>query len=595
MKYISGVRLVDVGMKRVPKLFQNLTIINRLMLIFERKGKTFKEIMRTFGSAFLFFCLLSMQHVAAMGDDDDHDEEAKPLIDRDIEMGDYVTKPSLVGTDVPDTNRNWNDGFRNLVQGESSCKSIPVEWSSTLSNSIYNSMNMGTLVSLGYSTGLMALRGLDSSMLLNNLITMSFMPATSLLGGFFKTFLNIQSADVNQFKHLYNCIKEAGDLNGQKVPERLGKFLVQWDNLIEQRLQYWNKKVTSASNTATAAAIELAEVEEFFHALRIRYVMASLPTKPKKVKGMEPGSDREALYKFINELPEAIRDDIGAIVEQMKTNSIETNTPSKIQVYLMGDAGTGKTSTVMKLSKLTGIPYCEFNGKDVQNSDELKGSIQFDSLPDLTSKKDESTVENLLGKLFMCFAKTGVANPIIFIDEMGDIFKLMDDIVSYGFEHHLMGQRDLKLLFDPSVNEINIWGGRRFEMDLSRVTWITTGNYKCNWAPVASRLNIIQFSALPVDNKKAIIQSAIQKEKEILNKHLTTSISQRVADILDQSMSILEEADKSVPGGRISQSVVGMVSNWAIAQALRDGSSSGSLASELERFIGHLYKTFTTG
>ena len=280
-------------------------------------------------------------------------------------------------------------------------------------------------------------------------------------------------------------------------------------------------------------------------------IILGLPQMAKNVAHYEPGGDHEKLKEldsklnqFISRVPEKNREHLANLIMRIRDNSIPgAKSAGQVQAYFHGPPGTGKTWFTRSLAETLGLPLCEIVLKNDDNSD-LTGGGGY-----TRNGKEQSKDEDIFGKLFMCFVRKGVTNPIIFLDEAGDYINKKDDsntLVSI-----------LKLILDPASRTISVYGDQ-FELDISRATFILAGNSRLKDTALKSRVPQIEFDSLEQDQKRHALELAIKEDREHLKPILNEKEFRRVLKEVQKYTSFMLDLNEKmgIPGARILQQVV---------------------------------------
>jgi ATP-dependent Lon protease len=285
-------------------------------------------------------------------------------------------------------------------------------------------------------------------------------------------------------------------------------------------------------------------------------VLLSLPTKIMNVAQYDKLGDERleaALQWNIDHLlgryPEPIREPLSLFVQAVRDNSI-LKTGKRVQAFLYGPSGTGKTTFVKLLGEATGLPVCYVELSKIEAKHELLGSEQTDPI---CAMKDSV----LLGKIGNCFVEAGVLNPIIFFDEAGEYLGESEKSHQYDFDHmkKQMIQSVFKKLLDPNQGLLDL-AGLGISFDATRATYVFASNYKLNNAALLSRMPQIHFERLTLAEKESALNVAFAKKMDDLRDVMKES---EVEDIRKTASAylpyLLAEDNKLNPGARIIQEV----------------------------------------
>ena len=196
--------------------------------------------------------------------------------------------------------------------------------------------------------------------------------------------------------------------------------------------------------------------------------------------------------KLIGSYSDDMKETLSSLVGQIRANCFLKN-PRRMQVYLQGSPGTGKTRFARRLADALQLPLVLINLKNSNMSD-LSGEKSYPEMVRSATYSDEKTV----GTIPFGMIKSNTSNPIILMDEAGDMMS----------DYHMT--YDLKSLLDPERLSLDVPAFLNGSVDFSRATVILTGNANLGDSALLSRLKQINFTALPRSRKKMIISREIQ-------------------------------------------------------------------------------------
>ncbi|RWR13810.1 AAA family ATPase [Paenirhodobacter populi] len=170
------------------------------------------------------------------------------------------------------------------------------------------------------------------------------------------------------------------------------------------------------------------------------------------------------------------------------------NTVSFDPVLIGGPPGIGKTHYARNLAESVGAPHLVLDGATMNSSFQISGVERG------WSSADASPIVRLI-------AETGVANPIVIIDECE---KISRDQARAGNAHHallsLMERLSAKRWRCPFTE---------MELDLSRVSWILTANdVELVAAPLRDRCRVIHAKAPSEKDIQSFIAARMSGQDE---------------------------------------------------------------------------------
>ncbi|TKC92610.1 AAA family ATPase [Trinickia terrae] len=309
-----------------------------------------------------------------------------------------------------------------------------------------------------------------------------------------------------------------------------------------------------------------ATMEEIDHAIRfgtqsatwldwkikhLQLVILSRPLEAKNLMSQAPQDKQRraaALEKLLSDYPEKNHGIIETMVQKIQANSVR-NEPQRVQAYLYGPAGTGKTRFARELAKVLDVPLVTVK-IPAKNLDSILGT-QWD----VSSYTPTTQDSEIIGELPLKLIKAGCTNPIVLIDEL-----------------ELTGNNlnDLKLLLDPSKKELKI-GGYDANLDWSRATILIGSNDPLENEALQTRVSQIVFDNVSNDVKKSVAQTQFNKTALVYAGDLTHAQNQRLVSTCNHYLDELIALDnENFPGVRFLESVSENLVHL-VAKGLNDG------------------------
>jgi ATP-dependent Lon protease len=271
------------------------------------------------------------------------------------------------------------------------------------------------------------------------------------------------------------------------------------------------------------------------------------------------------VHDLLERYPASYRDALKSFLTKIRINSDINNKAQRAVGYIWGPPGTGKTRFVNDMANSLNIPLCSLTMKDVQ--EEFTGG-SFDD----TSKigVDE---ESFYGKLLMCIMKSGVRNPIIFIDEAGESFKKATDINTNHFDMSFW-----KKFLDPNAVSVKLWTYGKVDFDISRVTIILAGNYEPDEG-LAGKISVLWFDKVSSDVKRNIANVAKEEVLLSMKQHIDEIFYSRVEELMDKMIPYIlsTEVDSGV---RTIESIIRNYGNFLLYNIMSGDSVSEEASRE---------------
>jgi hypothetical protein len=264
-------------------------------------------------------------------------------------------------------------------------------------------------------------------------------------------------------------------------------------------------------------------------------VLLSTPLHAKNVMDLKPEM-KVKLDKLISDYPERNRSVVETLFHKIRANSVSKN-PSRVQAYLFGPAGTGKTRFAHEMADILGVPLITIKCP-AKGMSKLLGST-YHVRQYTTAPPDEE----LIGELPLRLIESGYTNPIVLIDEM----EVTADNIN-----------ELKLLLDPSKKTLKVGGYRDAHLDWSRATILIGSNYALTDKALLTRVPQIVFDKVDDSVKKKVASKAIEEHAELyLSQGMNTADSKRLLSTCQSSLNYLIEVDsKDFEGVRFLQNSV---------------------------------------
>ncbi|RYF15048.1 MAG: AAA family ATPase, partial [Oxalobacteraceae bacterium] len=267
-------------------------------------------------------------------------------------------------------------------------------------------------------------------------------------------------------------------------------------------------------------------------------ILVSLPQTIHDLSHQHMGGDprlcgciTERVRQLIDEYPSSVRPSLEALVAQMRAN-VFVKRPRRVQAYLQGAPGTGKTHFVRRLAEVTGAPLYEFSLNSESMRQELLGPEHSSGFYD-SEKSDEQVV----GQLAFGLLDTGVFNPILFIDEAGELLTGHGNPTQiYDFARRA-SLAALKTVLTPDMDTLSLRGLGGLKLDFSRATLILAGNPKLDDPALITRLQQISFAPLEATQKRLIametLAAALQNNDRLPRPHIVATQT-LVRGVLDE-------------------------------------------------------------
>ena len=215
-------------------------------------------------------------------------------------------------------------------------------------------------------------------------------------------------------------------------------------------------------------------------------------------------------YRHIPELAE--------IVRGIRLHSLMSQPAARVQVFLYGAGGVGKTHFVRRLRDALGLPLFEtsLQGEKARELLGLRIGLSGGSAGYMLSDKSH-TDSAVLTMIPFALTSTGFKNSLLFCDEASEAMNTKPDprYASYGGSS--VGADGLKQFFSPDNVEISSSALiPDLKYDFRHATVILAGNEAPEDAALAQRFQIVHFPDLPRSQKqKAAEQTMLATIKAI--------------------------------------------------------------------------------
>ncbi|MFZ9594761.1 MAG: AAA family ATPase [Bdellovibrionia bacterium] len=254
---------------------------------------------------------------------------------------------------------------------------------------------------------------------------------------------------------------------------------------------------------------------------------------PKEVKRIDFKTSEEEIKSLTTNVDRNLGVQIQRIGKSIALASQNTDHSmnSKKIYYLKGHPGTGKTFLANGIAKALGLPFLETK---------MSGLQQDGTFP------INSEIARFLGN-------NESKNAVIFIDEAGDLFHSLRD----NNPLNSLTLSELKKLLDPDNLKIEDrtipktqamhQSTQRIFQDLSKVTFILTGNYEIEEEALKSRITTLEFPKVSLKDRKKIAQIIWEKNSSGLPLDEST---QRVLE------EITQKTDEKFDGVREMKTII---------------------------------------
>lgn len=254
-----------------------------------------------------------------------------------------------------------------------------------------------------------------------------------------------------------------------------------------------------------------------------------------------------SVKSLIERYPGDMRVGLRTFVSRIRANCFKEDAQFA-GAYLFGKPGTGKTYFARALAEALGLPMYEFSLQDASEED-FFGTGGYSRAN--SSKASASVEEKAIGLLAASVIKSGILNPIVFLDEGGDSLTNRTSVSL------------LKKMLDPENQKRRLWALGGATLDLSRVTFMLSGNNSLDDPALKRRIKEIEFSSLPIDAKKKVILEEIDKRVEN-HKNLSPDIFSQFEKLVRGSFDEIVRQDFKLksPGVGVAQQVIEDVVNY---------------------------------
>ncbi len=260
---------------------------------------------------------------------------------------------------------------------------------------------------------------------------------------------------------------------------------------------------------------------------------------------------QQNIQDLIDKYPEDNKQPLKLLVQKMRDNSIQPEgKANRVQAYIHGRVGTGKTEFVRALGAALDLHVCHLKFSTLELEDLLGVEIR-----DEKCKIDNKKV---IGKLGQCFIDAGSLNPIVFFDDVGTYLK---DNFPEGTSKYKLQQR-FKELLSKSKKSLGL-GGLGLSIDTSRATYIVESSEKPSisdqeYSTILKNFDIIEFADFTRNEKRRAIEYIIEKYlndyNSILNKKTRDNLRWHASKL--KEFILEEDAELNNPGASMIQDVV---------------------------------------
>lgn len=314
-------------------------------------------------------------------------------------------------------------------------------------------------------------------------------------------------------------------------------------------------------DTEIASLLNNKDGEHALKCLRRREeVLLRLPT-PSQINNVDQsGPTGDALFhevieqkmqNLIERYPQDNKHELELLVQKIRDNSIQPKEQAnRIQAYIHGKIGTGKTEFVRLLGANLGLYVCHLKLQTL-DLEELTGIATRDEHCNIDNKK-------VIGKIAQCFIEAGVLNPIIFFDDVGAYLK---DNFQEGTPKFKL-QQGIKDLLKKNRRALHLPGLGTY-IDTSRATFIVESSEKPEpsdkeYASILNNFDVIEFFDLTRVEKQRAAERAIvdylKKHSLILNENVLKNLQLHANKCIEYILD--EDAKRNNPGASMIQEVI---------------------------------------
>lgn len=291
-----------------------------------------------------------------------------------------------------------------------------------------------------------------------------------------------------------------------KRPDKT-KFFARYPEVVQEKIKKELKRFKRMPPTSLEAQTILDYLE----------VIKSIPWEPKKPeKNLDLNVFKEDLRKTHYGM-----DKVKGKIEEYVALQIFLEKPVGTIMCFCGPPGTGKTSIAKAIAKATGKEIVKIALGGVTDESEFRGHRR-------------TYVASRPGRIINGLIKAKTSDPIILLDEI-------DKLSSNSYR----GDPTSALLeiLDPEQNEEFIDRYIEIPVDLSKVTFIATANYREKIPePLLDRLDIIKFEYYEENERRVILENymipTIKNDYSLQGFEL--AFSEKIINKLIQSQSIRE-------------------------------------------------------
>ncbi len=321
----------------------------------------------------------------------------------------------------------------------------------------------------------------------------------------------------------------------------------------------------------------------FWDALRYRQeLFLGFPTQVKNIYHHDKNGDSllgkeidRKVAELVDSYPEELRAAMDSKIQEFRLNSVLPQA-TRVQLYLFGAPGTGKTRFVRRLAETLDIHLCQIQVHDMKPETIEGSNIALHPLHTLAKDENFSV---LIGEIAECLRTSRYQNLIIFFDEAGEY--LGDENIFSSSKNTMFGYYDpkerkknllmslFKQIADPS-NKTLIVKSLGVELDFSRVMLAFAGNYPLIERALLERISQIEFPQLSNEVKRNALENAYLAELEGFRSiyHETSILNMNELDaILNPLKDYIVLRDQLLfPGARVIQAVMRETMMYALGE-----------------------------
>jgi ATP-dependent Lon protease len=232
--------------------------------------------------------------------------------------------------------------------------------------------------------------------------------------------------------------------------------------------------------------------QDFLMKIDELYLLLKIPTRSKPIV---PEAKRN-VEQLVATYPASIQKPLNILVSQLETKAKRLASKSKHSrniYYFQGPPGTGKTRLAIEYAQAVGLPLLNVNTK---KNPFAAGSRHS------SNHEHQDQISAFLAALTSMPINESVDNAVIFFDE---IDKILKNFSSENVETILLQ------LLDPQQSYYELPGPRPIKIDISRFTFIFTGNAPLS-DELASRMTVLKFDGFNVEKRIKVGCSILARE-----------------------------------------------------------------------------------